>query len=401
MISLEEAKQRILTLVQPLGTERVTGGDLLGRFAAERVCAAIDLPPFDNSAMDGYAVLASDTANATPEHPAILTLIGRIAAGEQFRGKVSAGSCVRIFTGSTLPAGVDAVVMQEEVNASESRVTVNSSVKPLENVRLKGEDVRRGQPILEIGERITPVRLGLLAAMGSAGLTVFRVPRVALLATGSELREPGEPLKPGEIYESNRAMLAGFLREIGCDVLSLPLVRDTLPDTIEALRTAFAQADVVISSGGVSVGEFDFVKEALKALGGEIDLWRIAMRPGKPFVCGRFENKFVFGLPGNPVSALVTFLLLVRPALLRMLGAVETELASVTGTLEERVINRGDRRHFVRVRYENGAVRAAGPQASHMIGSLGGANGLLEAAPGAVLEAGSRVTVLLWQLPGV
>jgi molybdopterin molybdotransferase len=223
---------------------------------------------------------------------------------------------------------------------------------------------------------------------------------VALLATGSELREPGEPLKQGEIYESNRGMLAGLLRALGSEPIIFPVVRDNLEETTAALSDAFTKADVVISTGGVSVGEFDFVKDAFEQLGGTIDLWKVAMRPGKPFVFGRLGEKYLFGLPGNPVSAFVTFIILVRPALLTLQGAKDLELPSVPGELVESVSNRGDRRHFARVRWTKGKVQIAGPQKSHLIGSLAEANGLLDLPPGAELKPGAVVQVLLWDALG-
>ena len=212
-------------------------------------------------------------------------------------------------------------------------------------------------------------------------------------------RERGEALGPSGIYESNRTLLAGLLAEIACPATILPLVRDDLAGTVEAFRTAFETHDAVISTGGVSVGEFDFVKEAFEKLGGKIELWKLSVRPGKPFVFGRLGSRILFGLPGNPVSALVTFLVLVRPALLAWQGAASTALPRVPGVLAERVINRGDRRHFMRVRWDSGEVRIAGPQGSHRLGSLADANGLIDVPPAAELPAGTKVEVQLWGLP--
>jgi molybdopterin molybdotransferase len=206
-------------------------------------------------------------------------------------------------------------------------------------------------------------------------------------------------LRPGEIFESNRLLLSGFLENIA-EVVMFPIVRDDPHQTTEALRKAFAQCDLVLTTGGVSVGEFDFVKDSFVKLGGQIELWKIAIRPGKPFVFGALENKFLFGLPGNPVSALVTFLLLVRPALLKMSGAKNVELPLVEGELEDELLNNGDRRHFMRVRWEEGKVRRAGPQASHMVGALGDANGLVDVPPKTRLMKGDAVKIQLWQLGG-
>jgi molybdopterin molybdotransferase len=399
MISLEEAKQRILKSVQMLGTERLPLLQALERYAAETVTSRIDLPLFDNSAMDGYAVMAADLERASVQNPVRLKMIGRVGAGERFSGSVTARSCVRLFTGSVLPSGTNAVVMQEDASANGDNIQFTELAKPFENVRLRGEDIRAGAELLRRGDRITATRAALLAATGSNAILIHSQPRVALLATGDELVEPGGALGEAKIYESNRTLLASLMREIDIAASILPIVRDDLEQTVGTLRSAFSSHDVVITTGGVSVGEFDFVKSAFQKIGGEIDHWKVALRPGKPFVFGKLGQKHLFGLPGNPVSALVTFLVLVRPALLKMAGASEIELPTARGELAERVTNRGDRRNFFRARFEAGKVNVLGPQASHMVGSLGHANCLLDLAPGSSLEAGSQVAVQLWQLP--
>jgi molybdopterin molybdotransferase len=399
MISVEDACARILAAVQPLPPNDVPLRQAHNSYAAADLFATVDLPGFDNSAMDGYAVRSADLKTASAEAPVILGCTARIAAGEHLSSPISIGQCARIFTGSMMPEAVDAVVMQEDVVAEGDRVRFAEPVKPFENVRLRGEDVRKGSKIVSAGERLTAARLGLLAASGHATATVHRSSRVALLSTGNELSEQGVELRPGGIYESNRTMLGAFLAPLKCDVDDYPIVRDDLQSTIAALRTAFRSADMVVSSGGVSVGEYDFVKEAFQALGGSVDLWQIAMRPGKPFTFGQLNGKFLFGLPGNPVSAFVTFLLLVRPAILKMHGATSYGHAMIEGELAESIVNRGDRRHFVRVRFENGKIYPAGGQKSHMIGSLSQANALLDVPPGAELRPASHAKVILWELP--
>lgn len=402
MISLEEAKQRILAATTPLSTESVPILDASNRFAAELVTSRIDLPLFDNSAMDGFAVIAEDLRGASGGKPVRLRVVGRIGAGERYQGLITPGTCLRLFTGSVLPSGADAVVMQEDVTIEPDFAVFSEPSRPFENVRLRGEDVRSGVELLQAGDRVNAVRAGLITATGTAEILVHKAPRVALLSTGDELVEPGQPLTEGKIFESNRTLLAMLLRELGCSVSIFPLVPDKLGATVEMLQAAFAGHDAVITTGGVSVGEFDFVKAAFQKLGGEIDHWKVAIRPGKPFVYGRIRSdgvRHLFGLPGNPVSALVTFLVLVRPALLRMAGAREVELPRVGGVLLDRAVNRGDRRHFMRVRLEQGNVRVLGTQASHMLGSIGNANGLLEVPPETTLEPGAAVSVQLWQLP--
>lgn len=401
MLSLEQAVEHVLKAMPSPVAETVSLADALGRFAFEPLVAPIDLPRFDNSAMDGYAVRAADVSGAHPDRPAALRLRGQVAAGSTFADTLAAGECVRLFTGSPLPAGADAVVMREATRLAPgepSIVHILEAVKPWEHVRWRGEDVKHGTPVLQPGDRITAVRLSLLAALGVTEVKTGRPPRLCLLATGDELRQPGQPLGPSNIYESNRLTLAALGKDVGASAAMCPLVPDTLPATELALRHALAEADIVVSSGGVSVGELDFVKQAFRRLGGELAFWKVAVKPGKPFVFGRLGQKFLFGLPGNPVSAFVTFLLLVRPALLRWQGAAEVSLPSHPGVLSEALSNPGDRRHFVRVCVDAaGRVRSAGVQASHVLTSLAACNGLVDVPPATRLAAGTPVSVLRWE----
>ena len=398
MLELEEARSRILATLTLLPVETLALGAACGRFIAGPVSSPMDLPAFDNSAMDGYAVRAADVAGASADAPVPLREVGRAAAGEVFAGSLETGCCVRVFTGSPLPAGADAVVMQEDTRIhSPGLIEVLDAVKPWENVRFRGEDVRQGGELIAAGQRLNAGRLGLLAATGLASVSVRRQPVVGVLATGNELVEAGQPLHAGMIYESNRVMLEPLLAQAGAVARVFPLVPDTLEATRSALETAFAGCDAVVTSGGVSVGELDFVKAAFEKLGGALEFWKVSIRPGKPFVFGRLGEKFLFGLPGNPVSALVTFLVLVRPALLRWQGAAEMELPSHFCTLAEALVNRGDRRHFVRVQVNaDGMARPAGVQASHRLGSLAVANGLVDVPPGATLACGALARV--WRL---
>lgn len=386
----------------PLGIESAPTGRAAFRVAAADVAAGLDLPPFDNSAMDGYAVRAADVATARTDSPVTLRLAGRVAAGDAASAVVESGTCVRVFTGSPLPAGADAVVMQEDTRSDEATagtVRVLDAVKPWEHVRFRGEDIKRPAAIVRAGERLTPPRLGLIAATGVAAVAVRRRPVVGVLATGSELVEPGQALPPGMIYESNRTLLAPLLERSGAVVRSYPLVPDTLAATTAALERAFSECDGVVTSGGVSVGELDFVKAAFEGLGGQLDFWKVAIKPGKPFVFGRRGEKLLFGLPGNPVSALVTFLLLVRPALWRWQGATDVLPMTSRCVLGEPLVNRGDRRHFFRVRVEaDGVVHSTGPQASHRLGSLAPANAIVDVPPETTLPAGTPVSALLFDL---
>lgn len=398
MLELEAARATILAAIPSPESEVVPLLEAGDRVLAERIQSPINLPPFDNSAMDGYAVRAAEVGAANPEAPRRLRLIGRAAAGQAFGGEVTAGTCVRLFTGSPLPHGADAVVRQEDTRTEDNAagdVLFLAPVRPAENVRRRGEDVQRGATLATAGELLTIGRIGLLAAAGLISVRAGRQPGVGLLATGSELRDPGQPLEPGQIYESNRITLAALVRRAGGIPKVFPVVADTLAATRLALAEAFEQCDAVVTSGGVSVGDMDFIREAFQQLGGELVFWKVAIRPGRPFVFGRYGKKLWFGLPGNPVSAWVTFLLLVRPALLRWQGAVDVALPAHPGVLAESLANLEGRRHFMRVRVDaSGQVRSAGIQAAHVLSSLAAANGLLDLAPGTTLAVGTPVRVM-------
>jgi len=410
MLQYEEALARVLAAIPTPKSEQVAFGNADERILAESVASPIDLPPFDNSAMDGYAVRASDVVSAKIESPIRLRLIGRVAAGESFSGKITTGCCVRLFTGSPLPAGADAVVMQEDTKiqpAAPDEILVLDAVRPWENVRFRGEDVKRGAMLGAKGDALTVGRLASFAATGCTEVMVARRPEVGILATGSELREAGQTLEPGQIYESNRATVAAMVRKCGGIPRIYPIVTDVLENTRLALTDAFNQCDMVVTSGGVSVGEMDFVKQALAELGGELQFWKVAIKPGRPFVFGCFptpnhrastaDHKLFFGLPGNPISAFVTFVLLVRPAILQWQGASEVGLMQHAGVLAEPLGNQGERRHFMRVRVnQEGKVYSAGFQASHILSSLATANGLVDVPPQTTFASGTTVQVLRW-----
>jgi molybdopterin molybdotransferase len=402
MLQVEEARGRILAAIEPLASETVPLREAAGRVLANDVTAPIDLPPFDNSAMDGYAIRSTDLSKAAV--PVSLRVIERLPAGARSNAALEEGTCARVFTGSQLPEGADAVVMQEDVRTEGDKVVFTEAVKPSENIRFRGEDIKLGQAVAEGGDRIAWGMIGLLGALGIAAVEVARRPTVGLIATGNELRNsyggsPGAKLTAGEIYESNRAMLGTLIEAAGGLPRVYPLVPDDLETTRRALEIALRECDAVVTSGGVSVGELDFVKEAFSKLGGKLEFWRIAMKPGKPFVFGRHAGKLLFGLPGNPVSAAVTALLLVRPAILRFQGARNCDLPGHPGMAAEALVNRGDRRHFMRVRVDaTGAVQLAGTQASHMLGSLAAANGLVDVAPNTTMQKGERIQVLRFDL---
>jgi molybdopterin molybdotransferase len=401
MLELEDALAQILAAIPSPTSECVPLSDASDRVLAERIQSPVDIPIFDNSAMDGYGVRAGDVASAKPESPIRLRLVGKAAAGEVFGGEVTAGTCVRLFTGSPLARGADAVVRQEDTRVesnSPNEVWFLAPARPAENIRQLGEDVKRGATLAAVGETLTPGRISLLAAAGLIRVRVGRQPTVGLLATGSELVEAGQSLAPGQIYESNRLALAAMVRHAGAIPKVFPLVEDALAATRFALAEALKQSDAVLTSGGVSVGDMDFIRGAFEEVGGELRFWKVAIRPGRPFVFGRYGEKLLFGLPGNPVSALVTFLLLVRPALLRWQGARDISLPSRPGVLAEPLANPDGRRHFIRVKVDvSGNVRSAGVQASHVLSSMAAANGLLDLPPRTALAAGAVVQVISYE----
>ncbi len=394
MIELEEANQRILDALGSTGTETLALSDAATRVLAADISSSINLPDFDNSAMDGYAVRSVDAITGSS-----LRIIGEVPAGTVFEKEISEGECVRIFTGSPIPAGANAVVMQEDTHADKETIEITDGVKPFEHVRLRGEDIKQGEVIGHAGEMVTSGRVALLGACGTAEVSVYRRPVVGLIATGDELKEPGAKLGPGEIFESNRLALARLVEQTGAVPRIFPLVSDTLASTIEGLEVAFSECDAVVTSGGVSVGEHDYVKEALERLGGLLDFWKVRIKPGKPFVYGQLGGKPLFGVPGNPVSAFVTFLTLVRPAIMKMTGATDTSLPSHPVKLVAPLVNRGDRRHFMRVYVDyEGSAHPVGLQASHAVGSLGKANGLIDVPPETTLPEGVVEQVLRWSM---
>ncbi len=405
MLSEDEARQRVLSSVVALGTEEVSLLQALGRFTAGEHFAAHALPSFDNSAMDGYAVAVDEHAPPLPPGTR-LRVRGEQPAGADRGLRVDAGGAVRIFTGAPVPAGTGAVVMQEDVERTGDEIVLNEAVAAGEFIRRAGGDLARGQRILAPGDRLTPGRLALLASQGSATVSVRRRPRVAVLATGDELRLPGEVLGPGEIYESNGILLAALATALGATVTILERACDDRGDLDAKIAAGLDGHDALVIAGGVSVGERDFVKERLGAAGVGLELWRVRVQPGKPFLYGRGEwegGPHVFGLPGNPVSSFVTFLLFVRPALLRMAGAPDASLgmAVFPATAAVELINRGNRPHYLRGTLDaGGRFSPVGRQESHALFALSRSRALVRVEPESTVPAGARVDAFLWESGG-
>ena len=393
MLTVEEALQQILARASVLEAESVDVTSALGRILAESIVSGREIPPWANSSMDGYAVRTSDTR----EGPAQLRVVGRIAAGALPSRAVGAGEAVRIFTGAPLPDGADAVVPQEDVEVEGDRVRVPGGVATGAYVRPRGEDVRRGDHVLSPGQRLGPAEIGLLATLGHSPVRVHRRPRVAILSTGNELADLGTEPGPGQIPNTNTYSLMAQVTEAGAVAVNLGIA----PDRLEAIEERLAwgrDADVLLSSAGVSVGELDLVREALTRSGAELHLWRVSMRPGKPITFGSWARRLVFGLPGNPVSAMVTFELFVRPALLRMSGRLDIDRPRLVARARAPIPNPGARRGYLRVRLERGAdgleAELTGDQGSAILRSMTLADGLAVVPGDTTIGTGERLEVI-------
>jgi len=393
MLSVEEAQREILGRVRVLPSERVDVLAALGRVLAEPIRSTRRIPPWPNSSMDGYAVRAADVRPS-----ATLRVVGRVVAGSLPTRAVGAGEAVRIFTGAPLPSGADAVIPQEDVDARDGVIALRSAVEPGAYVRPAGEDVREGDLVLEPGRAIGAAEIGILATLGRTQVAVGRRPRVAVLSTGNELADLGTEPTPAQIPNSNTYALMAQVMETGGVPLNLGVVPDRLDAIAERIARG-AEADVLVSSAGVSVGELDLVREALVNAGAELHLWKVDMRPGKPITFGSLGGKPVFGLPGNPVSAMVTFELFVRPMLLAMQGRRGTGRLTVRATALAPIVNRGSRRGYLRVVLEardgRWGARLTGEQGSGILRSMVSADGLAVLRGDTAVAAGEDVEVIV------
>lgn len=379
-LSAEGVGDFLARLVAPVReTETVGVFDALDRVLARDLVSPISVPPHDNSAMDGYAFDGALLSSA----PLQLQPVGTALAGKAWQGTVQTGQCVKIMTGALMPAGLDTVVPQEFTKAlPDGRIEVPAGIlRAGDNRRCKGEDLMQGRPALLAGERLGPAALGLIASLGIAEVEVVRRLKVAYFSTGDEILSLGEAPREGAVYDSNRYTVRGLLTRLGCEVIDLGVVRDEPAPLEQALRDAAQRADAIITSGGVSVGEADFTKAMMKQLG-DVAFWRIAMRPGRPMAVGRIANSVLFGLPGNPVAVMVTFLAFVRPALLRMMGARVTEPVLLKARSAEAMRKKPGRTEYQRGVVTRSAaggleVRTTGNQGSGVLSSMVQANGLI------------------------
>ena len=375
-----DVNQFLARLVEPVAqTEEVGIFDALGRVLARDVISPVSVPPHDNSAMDGYAF---DGAQLSADAPLVLKIAGTALAGKAWQGSVKAGECLKIMTGAILPGGLDTVVPQEFTQVEGDRISIRAKLlEPGDNRRLIGEDLMQGQPALQKGELLMPAALGLVASLGIKTVPAYRKLRVAYFSTGDEILSLGEPPREGAVFDSNRYTLFGLLTRLGCEVIDMGVVRDD-PALLEAAFTRAAQqADAIITSGGVSVGEADYTKSMMKKLG-DVAFWRIAMRPGRPMAVGRIGKSILFGLPGNPVAVMVTFLAFVRPALLQMMGCTAKPPPLLKARSAEAIRKKPGRTEYQRgtvTRTPDGSlqIKTTGNQGSGVLSSMVQANGLI------------------------
>jgi len=380
MISLEKALKTILADFQPLGLEKINILDGRGRVIGENIFAPRNIPSADNSAMDGYAVRHNDTKGATKNKPLKLKIIEDIPAGKFPLKKIKAGEAARIMTGAVIPEGADAVIRQEDTKKDGKIVVIYTLAQKKENIRFAGEDVKRGELVVKKGIALGSAHIGMLAALGKASVSVYRKTRVAIISTGDELVDIKTDPAPGKIINSNSYSLAAQVLECGAIPVMLGIVKDKKSDLQKKFRTAL-HADLIISTGGVSVGDFDFVKNVMGEIGNAMHFWQVAMRPGKPLAFGSIKGVPLFGLPGNPVSAMVSFEQFVRPSLLKMQGHKKIFRQMIKAVCTEEISKKAGFRHFIRavVKKEKDKYVAAttGDQGSGILKSMVAANGLI------------------------
>jgi molybdopterin molybdotransferase len=405
LLDVESALARVLAAFAPTPAVALPLLEAAGLALAEDIVARDNVPPFRNSAMDGFAVRAADTASATWERPVALRVIAEVAAGQGEARRIAAGEAIRIMTGAPLPAGADAVVRFEETDeaashsgGSRSCVQVCRPARPFDNVREAGEDITAGAVVARRGRALRAPDLGLIASVGHAAVSVHRRPVVGILSTGNELVGAGRALPPGAIRDSNASVLGALAQRWGARVQPLGIARDTVEDLVARLRGAMA-VDLLVTSGGVSLGDYDVVKDVLKAEG-EVAVWQVRMKPGKPLAFGQVRGTPLLGLPGNPVAAAVSFLLFGRPAIRKMLGYDDLEPAMVDVVAGDALDNRGQRRHYVRVRLERRAdgeivAWSVGEQGAGVLSSLAAADALLVVPESlAQVEPGMRLRAI-------
>ncbi len=399
LITVDEALQIILSKIEPKGVEKVPLSQALNRVLAEDIKARRSNPPMDNSAMDGYAVIAKDILSATPENPVKLEVVENVAAGEIAQKNLASMQTIRIMTGAPIPLGADAVLMQEDTEKNGKFILAKDKAEEGENIRLAGEDVKEGETVIKMGVTITPAHIGMMAVCGRSHVFVGHRPTVAILSTGDELAELDEQPQGSCIYNSNGHMLSAQVKSAGGIPSYLGIASDDEADLMQKFEWAL-QCDVIVSSGGVSVGDYDLVKASLQKMGNEMAFWKVAMKPGKPLAFGKIGETPIFGLPGNPVSSFVSFEQFVRPSLKKMMRAAALEPRTVQAQLTRTIRKKPGRLHFLTsiVSWDNGEyiVTPAQEQGSGVLKSTVYANGLLVfPLEKEEIQNGEKVTVQL------
>jgi len=399
MTSVDEALDKILSHIHPLGFEKVSVLDSLGRVVGEDIHARRDIPPFDNSAMDGYAILSEDVEKASSNHPVRLEVIEDLPAGSISTKRLRKGKAIRIMTGAPVPKGADAVIPVEDTKKENGSALILRAATPGENIRRSGEDVKKGDRVISRNDMIRPAEVGMLASVGRSFVSVYQRPLVSILCTGNELVDVDGDLDEVKIISSNSYTLGAQVKDCGAIPLQLGIARDRKEEIEEKLRQGI-RADVIISSAGVSVGDYDFVKDVMKRLGMEMVFWKVAMRPGQPLAFGTIGGKPAFGLPGNPVSSMISFEQFVRPSLLKMMGHRKLFRPVVEAVLKEDIKKMAGRRYFIRgsVSFEKDQyfVSTTGEQGSGILKSMVKANGLIVIPEEQeMVRAGERVKVQL------
>lgn len=402
MISLDAARARVLRDCRPLAARRVAPADAHGLVTASPVDSTVFVPPFANTAMDGFAVVAADTVGATEDRPVTLDVVGTVAAGSDGQVPVASGTAARIMTGAPIPPGADAVVMVERCRPLDdgARVQVTVAVEAGNHVRPVGDDLQPGDRVVEAGVPLTAGHLGLLAGLGLGDVDVVARPVVGVLSTGDELVEGPGHLRPGQIRDSNRTALAALVAEVGCVPVDLGIVRDDEAAIRNAITSAVATCDALVTTGGVSMGDFDYVKLVLDEIG-DMDWMQVAIKPAKPLAFGTVDGTPVFGLPGNPVSCMVSFELFARPGLRRMMGHTTTGRPTITAVAPHGLPRPSDGKvHLLRVLVDRAAdgthsVSSAGGQGSHQLSAMAAAGGLAVVPDGDGIAPGGQVEVIV------
>lgn len=380
MITVSEAIEQILQTINPIGLERVNILDALGRVLGEDISAGRNIPPKDNSAMDGYALRFQDTTGASPHHPVVLEVIEDIPAGAIPQKSIAAGQSARIMTGAPLPVGADAVLKMEDTEKDGQKIKIKAEAQSGQDIRRAGEDVREGELVIPRGTIVRPAGIGMLASLGRSYISVYQRPLVAVLATGNELVDIDENPSPWKIINSNSYSLASQALDCGASVMQMGIAKDKREDLLARFQAAM-RADIIISSGGVSVGDYDLVKDIMQEVGSRMQFWQVAMRPGKPLAYGRIGSVPLFGLPGNPVSSMISFEQFIRPAILKMMGHQAIFRKTVSAVLQEDIEKRKGFTHFIRALVKAGAggftVSTTGEQGSGILKSMVRANGLI------------------------